>query len=100
MRTLVTGAYGQLGKEINRQFENIDNIELISTGKKELNVTDIFAYSNININIEPYTSKDFIQFAKRPSCPAFKKKNSIVKFNNTFSERQVALNSYAKGVNL
>jgi len=41
MKVLITGANGQLGRELTKQYEETDNVELILTDVPELDITDI-----------------------------------------------------------
>jgi dTDP-4-dehydrorhamnose reductase len=41
MKVLITGANGQLGREVTKQYKSIENVELILTDYQELDITDL-----------------------------------------------------------
>ena len=52
MKVLITGANGQLGRELAKQYKEIKGIELLLTDVPELDITNVHAvYSFINKNI-------------------------------------------------
>ena len=53
-RIIVTGCYGQLGKEINRLYEGNRDIELINTDVDELDISNVNAVINFAKRAEPY----------------------------------------------
>lgn len=51
MKVLITGANGQLGRELTKQYKEKSNVELILTDVSDLDITDIKAvYAFVNIN--------------------------------------------------
>jgi dTDP-4-dehydrorhamnose reductase len=51
MKILITGANGQLGRELASQYKEINSIELILAGKVDLDITDVIAvYRFVNKN--------------------------------------------------
>ena len=53
-RIIVTGCYGQLGKEINRLYDGNRDIELINTDVDELDITDLAAVQAFVAKEKPY----------------------------------------------
>lgn len=66
MKVLITGANGQLGRELTKQYKEKSNIELILTDVKDLDITDVKAvYECVNnhkpeviINCAAHTAVD------------------------------------------
>ncbi len=51
---VVTGCNGQLGRAINKQYENQSDIELINTDVAELDITNIDATLGLLREVKPY----------------------------------------------
>lgn len=66
MRILITGANGQLGRELAKQYKEQSNVDLILTDMTELDITklkDVYSFINITkpdiiINCAAYTAVD------------------------------------------
>ena len=66
MKILITGANGQLGRELTRQYKKQNTVDLILTGSAELDITnmkDVYSFVNINrpniiINCAAYSAVD------------------------------------------
>jgi dTDP-4-dehydrorhamnose reductase len=58
----------------------------------------IFELSNIDVNVEPCTSKEFIQTAKRPSYSVLESKNLKQSLKYTLPDWQYALEDFMKGM--
>lgn len=53
-KLLVTGANGQLGREISNMYEKRDGIEVVRTDVGELDITDVDATVNMVKEVKPY----------------------------------------------
>ncbi|MBO4988066.1 MAG: dTDP-4-dehydrorhamnose reductase [Lachnospiraceae bacterium] len=67
-RIIVTGCYGQLGKEINRLYEGNRDIELINTDVDELDISDVNAVINLAKRAEPYAIINCAAYTAVDAC--------------------------------
>ena len=67
-RIIVTGCYGQLGKEINRLYEGNRDIELINTDVDELDISNVNAVINFAKRAEPYAIINCAAYTAVDAC--------------------------------
>ena len=67
-RIIVTGCYGQLGKEINRLYEGNQDIELINTDVDELDISNVNAVINFAKRAEPYAIINCAAYTAVDAC--------------------------------
>ena len=67
-RIIVTGCYGQLGKEINRLYKGNRDIELINTDVDELDISNVNSVINFAKRAEPYAIINCAAYTAVDAC--------------------------------
>lgn len=96
-KIIVTGCHGQLGREINRMYENNTDIEFVNTDVEELDITNIDAVMKLAKEVSPYAIVNCAAYTAVDACET----NQDLAFKvNAIGPRNLAIAARETGAKL